>query len=68
MPITVGLTASQYLKIVLKRPVMILMKGNFLGCEMKGAGLPRPRDSNSDGGVSQNHAGDALTRGSRFQM
>lgn len=29
---------------------MILMKGNFLGCEMKGAGLPRPRDSNSDGG------------------
>ena len=47
---------------------MVLMKGNFLGCEMKGAGLPRPRDSNSDGGVSQNHAGEALTRGSKFQM
>ena len=47
---------------------MILMKGNSLGCEMKGAGLLRPRDSNSDGGVPQNHAGDVLTRGSKFQM
>lgn len=37
-------------KDYLKRLVVILMIGNFLGCEMKGAGLRRPPDSNSDGG------------------
>ena len=37
-------------KDYLKRLGVTLMKGNFLGCEMKGAGLQRPSDSNSDGG------------------
>ena len=37
-------------KDYLKRLVVTLMKWNFLGCEMKGAGLQRPSDSNSDGG------------------